>query len=146
MDQMKVEILQNNNNNNNQGSQSLTRVPQFGQRSPGYSSLPALVPLVVLLLVFCCCCCCFLTWGYFKHSFNLYIPGFYNLQIVKMLSSTGILVNFDVREAWGPFFYALIFFWTRKLCFAKSKWNSNLKRSEFRLQLRTLKFSSSSPT
>lgn len=37
----------------------------------------------------------------------------------------------------------LIFFWTRKLCFAKSKWNLSLKRFEFCLKHRTHKFSTS---
>lgn len=45
----------------------------------------------------------------------------------------------------GALFYVLIFFWTRKLCFAKSKWNSSLKRFEFCLQHKTHKFSTSSP-
>lgn len=87
----------------------LTKAPQLWQRHPGNCTLPALMFLVL--------CCWFvlgfsfsLTWGFFKHSFNLYVPSSYNLQIIKMLFYKGISSALMSAKPGGPFSCALIFF------------------------------------
>lgn len=91
------------------------------------------------------------------HFANIFAPGFFcNLTVVLICMFPVSIIQKSSKccfirvspKLWcprslGTLFYVLVFFWTRKLCFAKSKWNLSLKRFEFCLKCSTHKFSTS---